>query len=314
MEKKYQVFISSTYEDLKDERKEVYNALLDSECIPAGMELFYATDKDQFTVIKKIIDYCDYYVLIIGGRYGTINLETGKSYTEMEYDYAISKKIPVLVFAFDDISKLPIERKETDKQKIDLLNYFKNKAMNNRMANFWKDKSELRYKVVISINKAKQEFDRPGWIRGDENFSPEKIISLLEENNKLKKELENVISKESKNDSSFLNRKIKINFTRSMFALNSDTQNYIVEEEFSYGEILKKIGGDLLAEVELDKFKQAINHMCSYEGTYLATAEIHTTIKGFFAAHDIISVKSKNSKEFITLTDDGKKLYFNLIG
>ena len=98
---KYQVFISSTYSDLAKERKQVLDILLMADCIPAGMENFVATDDEQFNVIKKVIDFCDYYILILGRRYGSVNEKTGISYTEMEYNYAIDKGIPVLVFALD---------------------------------------------------------------------------------------------------------------------------------------------------------------------------------------------------------------------
>ena len=81
-DKKYQVFISSTYTDLIEERKKILEVLLMADCIPAGMEAFVATDIEQFEVIKKVIDLCDYYVLIIGQRYGSINEATGISYTE----------------------------------------------------------------------------------------------------------------------------------------------------------------------------------------------------------------------------------------
>ena len=91
MDRKYQVFISSTYTDLVEERKKAVNILLMADCIPAGMEAFVAADLEQFEVIKKVIDLCDYYVLIIGKRYGSIDPVSGISYTEMEYDYAISK-------------------------------------------------------------------------------------------------------------------------------------------------------------------------------------------------------------------------------
>ena len=112
MDKKYQVFISSTYTDLIEERKKVQEILLMADCIPAGMEAFVAANDEQFEVIKKVIDLCDYYVLIIGGRYGSINKTTGLSYTEMEYDYAVSQGIPVLVFAIDESIKLS-EKKKT---------------------------------------------------------------------------------------------------------------------------------------------------------------------------------------------------------
>ena len=73
MDKRHQVFVSSTYEDLQNERKEVMQALLELDCIPAGMELFPASNEDQWTLIKRIIDDCDYYIVIIGGRYGSTN-------------------------------------------------------------------------------------------------------------------------------------------------------------------------------------------------------------------------------------------------
>ena len=75
-QKKYQVFISSTYKDLLEERKKVQEILLMADCIPAGMEAFVAANDEQFEVIKKVIDLCDYYVLIIGNRYGSINQTT----------------------------------------------------------------------------------------------------------------------------------------------------------------------------------------------------------------------------------------------
>ena len=40
MDRKHQVFVSSTYEDLQKERQEVMHVLLELDCIPSGMELF----------------------------------------------------------------------------------------------------------------------------------------------------------------------------------------------------------------------------------------------------------------------------------
>lgn len=62
MERKYQVFISSTYKDLKDERIAVLNGLLMLDFIPIDMEAFVANDAEQFEVIKKSIDTCDAYI------------------------------------------------------------------------------------------------------------------------------------------------------------------------------------------------------------------------------------------------------------
>lgn len=82
MDKRYQVFVSSTYADLQKERDKVFQTLMGMDCIPAGMELFPAMDEEQFEFIKKIIDDCDYYLLIVGGRYGSLT-EQGISYTQL---------------------------------------------------------------------------------------------------------------------------------------------------------------------------------------------------------------------------------------
>ena len=116
--KKYQIFISSTYTDLIDERKLIIDALLKMDFIPAGMEMFVASDTEQFKVITKVIDLCDYYLLIIGKRYGSINEETQISYTEMEYNYALSKGIPILVFTLNDNVPVSSDKEENDPIKI----------------------------------------------------------------------------------------------------------------------------------------------------------------------------------------------------
>ena len=103
------MFISSTYSDLKDERDRVFQTLLGMDCMPAGMELFPALDEEQLKFIKRIIDDCDYYILIIGGRYGSVSPE-GVSYTEKEYQYAIEKKIPVLAFLHEKPEDLPASK------------------------------------------------------------------------------------------------------------------------------------------------------------------------------------------------------------
>ena len=97
MERRYQVFVSSTYEDLREERQSVIQVLLELDCIPAGMELFPAATEEQWEFIKGVIDECDYYIVIVGGRYGSTD-KAGLSYTEKEYDYAVDRGKPVIGF------------------------------------------------------------------------------------------------------------------------------------------------------------------------------------------------------------------------
>lgn len=167
MDKIYQVFVSSTYEDLKEERQEVMAAVVSTGNVPIGMEYFPAGDAAPFDYIKKQIDEADYYILVVAGKYGSINKDTGISYTEMEFDYAIEKKVPVAVLLFRDLNKLTVDKIELDNDRRSLLETFRNKVRDGRMANFWEDKKDLRSEVKDAINSMIVESPRTGWIRAD---------------------------------------------------------------------------------------------------------------------------------------------------
>ena len=66
--KRLQVFVSSTFSDLRDERQAAVEAILVAGHIPAGMELFTSGDESQMEAIKQWIDESDVYLLILGGR------------------------------------------------------------------------------------------------------------------------------------------------------------------------------------------------------------------------------------------------------
>jgi len=100
MEVKYQIFISSTYQDLKSAREKVVKTILSLYHFPVGMEMFSADDAEQWGVIKDTIDNSDYYIVIIGHRYGS-ETSDGISFTEKEFDYAANKGIPILAFIRD---------------------------------------------------------------------------------------------------------------------------------------------------------------------------------------------------------------------
>lgn len=189
MNKKYQVFISSTYEDLKEERQKVIEALLGKNCIPVGMEYFSAADDDQFTVIKKLISKCDYYIVIVGGRYGSIEPNSQKSYTQLEYEYAQKIGVPTAAFIRKDIENLPYSKVE----KTPALDSFKD-YLKNKLCRFWKDSYELAFEVSKSLDYLFENNPRDGWVSAAEISSAEansQILKLLKENALLKKELEN---------------------------------------------------------------------------------------------------------------------------
>jgi len=104
-DRRYQVFVSSTFRDLEAERQKVLQAVLEIKAFPAGMELFPSADDQQWEFIKREIESSDYYVVIVAGKYGS-EAEDGLSYTEKEYDYAVQLGKPVMGFLFKDLGEL----------------------------------------------------------------------------------------------------------------------------------------------------------------------------------------------------------------
>lgn len=180
-EKRYQVFVSSTFTDLKEERDKVLQAILELRAFPAGMELFPAADEEQFDFIKREIDSSDYYVVIIGGRYGSVAPD-GLSYTEKEYDYARATGKPVLAFIVQDLGKLIADRVEKSEQLRDKLRLFTEKAKSGKLVKFFSNPDELKAAVLISLPSQFNLRPMRGWVRAGQASREilEKVTTLQE--------------------------------------------------------------------------------------------------------------------------------------
>lgn len=184
MDKRYQVFVSSTYSDLQNERQKVMHTLMNMNCIPVGMEFFPSTDKEQFSYIKRVIDDSDYYVLIVGGRYGSLS-EEGISYTEMEFNYAKEKNIPIIAFLHKNMDDIPLGKSEKDESKRKMLENFRKKVSTGRLVSFWTNIDELCGQVAVSISQTIINDPAIGWVRANLQTN----VESLQELNMLRKEL-----------------------------------------------------------------------------------------------------------------------------
>jgi hypothetical protein len=182
MDKRYQVFVSSTYSDLKEERQRVMQALMEMDCIPAGMELFPAADDEQWEFIKRVIDDCDYYVLIIGGRYGSITRE-GISYTEKEFGYAKERGLKVLAFIHEKPEEIALGKSDVEPDLRVSLEKFRTEVSTGRLVKFWSTAKELPGLVALSLNKCIKAYPAVGWVRADKVAN----LDLLEEVNNLRR-------------------------------------------------------------------------------------------------------------------------------
>ena len=191
---RYQIFVSSTFQDLEDERKAILNAILKLNQFPAGMEAFPATNDTAWELIQKVIENSDYYVLVIGGRYGSMD-ESGISYTEKEYDFAVSQNIPVLAFLHSDPSSISVSKSDTDSKIRKKLEAFK-KKVGKHHCNFWRTTDELKEKVITSLSQSIVMTPQKGWVKagGIDNTEllsrladlQKRYDNLTEENNKIK--------------------------------------------------------------------------------------------------------------------------------
>ena len=170
--KKLQIFVSSTYDDLKDEREKVVQGILDAEHIPAGMELFGGAGT-VIDTIKKWIDASDVFMLLLGGKYGSIYEKEGISYTEWEYNYAKLIKKPICIIK---LSKSMIYRKAAEQGENQVLEK-EHKELYNRFlqtvrAEIHKEVSEISESpgaVQSHITKVIYDYEDSlvGWVRGD---------------------------------------------------------------------------------------------------------------------------------------------------
>jgi len=190
MQKKYQVFISSTYTDLIEERQEAVEAILNANHIPAGMELFKAGNLNQLQTIERWIDESDIYMLILGGRYGTLEPKSKKSYTHLEFEYALNSGKPIfaLVLTNEMLKVKSLAPNVRDEDVYEIMNQEKYQEFKeyvagpNRVVSMVKNIDQIKAAVFGSINDIERFNDLKGWIR-------EENAILIQNNEILKQEL-----------------------------------------------------------------------------------------------------------------------------
>lgn len=183
MEKKYQIFISSTYEDLKEARQETVQAVLDLDHFPVGMEYFPAANKTQWEYITNLIEQCDYYIVIVAGRYGSQD-ENGVSYTQKEFEYAVNKGVPTIAFIHSDVGSLPSSRVDSKKDIVKKLGEFR-KELQAKLCKEWKTKEDLHSSIIAALVKLFKTDPRPGWVRADSIAGIEATTEIIKLRNKI---------------------------------------------------------------------------------------------------------------------------------
>ena len=168
-DRKYQIFISSTFSDMEEERRVAVETILRTHNIPVGMEQFPSANRRSWDIIKEWIDESDIYLLIVGGRYGTVEPSTGKSFTHMEYEYAIQTQKPMIVCVIEEQhldEKASRLKKKIVKEEDNPAKYYAFRdAVCKNQCSFYSNLDVLRLKISNDIHDAIMNNDLTGWAK-----------------------------------------------------------------------------------------------------------------------------------------------------
>lgn len=197
---KYQIFVSSTYEDLKTERDRVIQGILEMGHIPVGMEMFSAADEDQWPIIARHIEESDYYVVILAHRYGST--VGGVSFTRKEYEYAISKGVPTIGFVIDPSTPWPGDKVDSDPDAITQMSEFR-ALVEKKPVGYWTSADDLYGKSTVALVKAMTAQPQVGWVRASSALGPEitaEISRLSAENSSLRNKITELEQQNKRDD------------------------------------------------------------------------------------------------------------------
>ncbi len=280
IQKKFQVFISSTFDDLKNERLAAIDAIVKEGHMPLALEHFPPQNASVNSVIKGCVSACQFYVIILGHRYGSKPKDESCSYTELELNLAESKKLEILSFVLDE--QVAIEkRKQLDRRIVK----DKNELDNDKQ--YW----ELRKR--LENNK----FTKP---YSDEQNIREDLRVLFAQEHKEVRGF--ILEPMDRDDAEILKIYSSSKIVRDVFkALNS----YDVVESRTNIAIEKK---DAMAKafVELhgmDIQKGRINELFLESGSTIAAVarELSTTIKEGRVRNQEITIKTNNAFAYLYL-------------
>ena len=319
---RYQVFVSSTFRDLQEERQKVLQAILEMKAFPAGMALFPLADDDQFEFIKREIESSDYYVAIVAGKYGSIAAD-GTSFTEKEYEYALQMGKPVMAFLFHNLGDLKGTQLEDAPEAKAKIAAFREKIRNGKLVKFYQNSDELKTQVWQALTHAFKLKPGQGWVRAKKASR----IEDLQEINSLQKRLT-----ELEAENAVLQASVKD--PRDRLAHGSDAARWTVQLQperadnpepsvimftTTWDEVLAACFAQEFPEAEaafvlhgiatlLNSLPEAANSKAS-RPLHFASEElerIFKDVKRQFLGLSYVDVRMHGNNEYWTLTQEGK--------
>lgn len=194
-DRRYQIFISSTFRDLKPQRKKAIEMVFESGHIPIAMERFSASNDTDLELIAKVIRQCQVYILILGHRYGELIpehyslpsdlehlIQPGEriSYTELEYRIAKDAGLIILAFLMreDERDRRRRElRSSVIRDNAEIANFERMTEFHRSIQQYrcpWSSREEFKALVLKALVDNLTNCDRPGFV-----FEHERISSQI---------------------------------------------------------------------------------------------------------------------------------------
>lgn len=117
--------------------------------------------------------------------------KSGKSYTHLEYEYALSIKKPLFVIVIKDEALNQKTVAQVENQNPEKLKKFKKKVLSS-MCEFFVDTKDIQLAVHKCIGKIIQDNELIGWVRGNQQNEglASELVRLNEENRELREKNE----------------------------------------------------------------------------------------------------------------------------
>jgi hypothetical protein len=242
MKPKYQIFISSTSQDLKDERRSLIERIWSMGHIPVGTELFQASNRKHWDYISRRICECDFLILLVAERYGSVD-KSGKSYTQREYEFAIESGVPTVAFLLDSAARQNWPAGKVEHTRTTEIESLRELCSGDegRLCKYWSDTGGLASAVSDALIGLFEKTERPGLVRPDAALMDR---LGLDENMPHSKKVSDVLSKAVKRDlelSGYFREDqllhfqvsnkgrgliVKLHFTASIIPLNGNARVY----------------------------------------------------------------------------------------
>jgi len=317
---KYQVFISSTYEDLKEERDQVIRAVLEMGHIPVGMEMFSAADEEQWQIIARHIEQSDYYAVVVAHRLGSLTSE-GISYTRKEYEYAVSMGVPILGFLLEEKAPWPADRVDSSTGTKRALDDFRT-LIRSKPVSFWTSTEDLYGRFSVALMKAFTANPRDGWIRASSAGSgPEvtaEVVRLSSENAALRRQLAEAKDASGKEQMEQIIKTLKTLFAakRKPAYRYTTLEDWLTDSEITLFDVFHKLSREMIVDASVISLASTLAMEIRLDKTKRWHTVAHNQVRNLLAelmTLDLVEPSSRkhavsDTNEYWTLSKFGNQV------